>query len=188
MKSETIPIIYARALVELAHEKGELQRVYEEVLQLERMQEDRTQRAFFESPRLERSLKKKVLEKALRGKLSDVVVNFILLVIDKGRQLYFLRMFEEFKALYYERIGLVHVTATTAVDLSQESTDALRRALEQKLKKKVELKNIVDQGALGGMIVRYDGMVADGSLRTALQKISAGMEEVKFGSRLVHED
>ena len=189
MKTETIPIIYARALLELAEGKGELEKVYDEALQLESIQADPARRAFFESPRLERSVKKKVLETALRGKFSDLLVNFIMVVIDKGRQVYFVRILEQFKSLYDQHIGLVRATATTAVEMSQESDAALRQALEQKLRKKIALKNIVDQGVLGGMIVRYDGMVADGSLRTALQKIVSGMEEAKLDrKRIVHEN
>ena len=53
------------------------------------------------------------------------------------------------------------------------------------LAKTIDLRNIVDPEVLGGVLVRFDGMVADGSLRTDLNKIRARMLEPRFGSELI---
>ncbi len=64
----------------------------------------------------------------------------------------------------------------------------LELAMGQKLGKKVVLENKVDPDILGGLIVRFDGMVADGSVQKALGEIKGKMLSLKFGSELVHED
>lgn len=189
MKEETLPKVYAEALLELAIERGETERVREEVFYLASL--PRAQgpvRAFFESPRIVGSEKAKALDRALRGRLSDTVVNFVLLVVKKGRTIFLRDILEQFLVLHDRRIGLIHAVAATAVPLSTVSSDALRQALEAKLKRRVEIHNKVDPEVLGGLVVRYEGMVADGSLKSALQKIAAGMQAAKFGSQFVHEN
>ena len=46
----------------------------------------------------------------------------------------------------------------------------------------------LDGAILGGMVVRFSGMVADSSLRPAINSIGARMLSQKLGSELVHED
>ena len=46
----------------------------------------------------------------------------------------------------------------------------------------------MDKDILGGFVIRYDGMVADASLKTALDEIGAHMLSPKFGSELIHEN
>jgi F-type H+-transporting ATPase subunit delta len=189
MKTETIARVYARALFELAVEKDQLDKVHEEVLFLRKLlAEQPLVGVFVESPNIETAEKQKVLSQAFRGKLSDVLVNFILVVVRRSRQLHLREMLQEFESLHNERIGLVHAKAISAVALSPESYQQLQQGLESKLKKQVRVENIVDPAILGGLVVRFDGMVADGSVKTALKGIEARMQEVKFGSEFVHED
>ena len=189
MKNETLAKVYATSLLELATEKGELEAVHGAVLYLEAVLEENVLiRSFLESPKVESSERAGLFESALRGKLPDSVINFLLVVIRKDRQLFFREMLAEFQVLYERQIGLVRVTATTAVELGDLARGNLEAALEKKLAKKVNLQNEVNSEILGGVIVRYDGMVADGSLRTSLDKIAANMTAVKFGSEYIHEN
>ncbi|MBI4605834.1 MAG: ATP synthase F1 subunit delta [Planctomycetes bacterium] len=189
MKNETLSTVYAQALLELAVERRELERAHEEVSSLEKLlRDDARFRTFVESPKVERTAKVKSLEAALRGRVSDSLLNFVLLVIRKGRQLHLRQMLEDFHRLHDKHIGLVRVGAVTAVPLSEASRAELSRTLERKLGKRVSLEARVDPDVLGGLVVRYDGMVADSSLSTALAKIAAGMKTVKLGSHFVHEN
>jgi len=189
MKNENVSTVYAAALLDLAQEKGEADRVHSELLALRGyFLGDAAFRAFIETPKVERSEKLRVLETALRGKVSDVLVNFLGLVVRKGRVLSLSQMLEDYLVLHDKRAGIVHATATTAVPLSEASRSLLADALSAKLKKHIELANKVDPSLLGGLVIRYEGMVADGSLKTALDKVGAGMRAVKLGSQLVREN
>jgi F-type H+-transporting ATPase subunit delta len=186
MKDETLPKVYARALLELAEEKGALEQVYEEVQVLDSAQRgDPLVRTFAETPRISRGQKHDLIEKVFRGRVSDLVVDFIHLVIDRGRVLFLRDMWTEFLALHDEKVGLVHARAFTAVPLSDSARQVILGALEKALAKTIDLQNVVDPGVLGGVLVRFDGMVADGSLRTDLNKIRAKMLEPRFGSELI---
>ncbi len=189
MKDDTVTKVYAAALLELAEERKELDRVPGEVqVLLDLPRADPLIQAFLESPSIERAEKARVLETVLRGKLSDTLVDFMLVVIRKGRALALRHMLEDFRALHYKKSGIVEVRAASAVPLSETSRAALVEVLERKTRKRVELECSVDPELLGGLVVRYDGMAADGSLRTALGKIAAGLKALKFGSQFIHEN
>ena len=189
MKNETVSAVYAAALLDLALEKGEAERVHDEVQAIGKLlREDPDFRIFVESPKIERSEKLRTLETALRGKVADALVNFIGLVVQKGRALHLNQMLSDYLELHDQRAGIVHAVAVSAVPLSDTSRAQLAETLGSKLSKRIVLENKVDPEILGGLVVRYEGKVADGSLRTAIQKIGAGMAAIKLGSQLVHEN
>lgn len=191
MKADSYIVTYARTLLEVAEERGKLGDVREEVEFFIQMSKDEQQtrfRMFLESPRIERSEKEALLEKVFKGKTTDILYRFYLLVVRNGRESGITDMFELFCELHDEKIGLVHVDVTTAVEMSEEVEGHLREALEKKLGKKVRLESRVDESILGGMVARFSGMVADSSLKTALNRIGGSMTSIKLGSELVHEN
>lgn len=189
MKIEPLSVTYARALVELALEADKLRPVLEEVRFLDRLlKEERNFRVFLESPNIMGRAKREVLEKAFRGKLDDVVLNFLALVVHKGRQFLLPEMFAEVEVLYDQAVGRIHVEATTARPLAQRGQKSLSEALEKKLKRAVVLVNRVRPEILGGLVIRYGDMVVDDSVIRDLLDVSGRILSHKLGSELVHEN
>ena len=189
MSDESIPLVYARALFEAAETQGKVEDVYEDVLLIQELVgKDRLARAFFDSPRIPRSEKAALVARNFKGKLSDILVNFLQVLIRRGRHQFLGPALEAYRELRNKSAGIVHATAVSAVPLSDESRAALVGRLERGLQKKIELQSIVREDIVGGIIVRFDGMVADGSISTALRKIRNNMLQPKFGSEYVHED
>jgi F-type H+-transporting ATPase subunit delta len=188
MKADTFVTTYARTLLDYADEKGDLEDVRQEVEFLIGMEAEPRLGLFLESPRIERKEKLRVLEKALKGKTTDTLYRFILLTVRNGRSAGLRDILEMFTVLYDEKIGLVKADVTTAVKLSDELRSRLKQTLEKRLDKTIELRPKVDEDILGGMIVRFKGMVADSSLKTALDEMEDRMLSLKLGSELVHEN
>lgn len=188
MNADTFVVTYARTLLEYAEEKGDLDAVREEAELLLALEADARLGLFLESPRIEKGEKRKLLETVLRGKISDTMLRFLLLAVKNGRSASVRSMLETFIELHNEKIGLVQVDVRTAVALSTELESQLKETLEKKLEKTVALRPTVDEEILGGMVVRFSGMVADSSLKTALDSIADSMLSLKLGSELVHED
>ena len=189
MSEESIPLVYARALFEAAETQGKVEDVYEDVLIIQELVgKDRLARAFFDSPRIPRSEKAALVARNFKGKLSDILVNFLQVLIRRGRHQFLGPALEAYRELRNKSAGIVHATAVSAVPLSDESRAALVGRLERGLQKKIELQSVVREDIVGGIIVRFDGMVADGSISTALRKIRNNMLQPKFGSEYVHED
>ena len=64
---------------------------------------------------------------------------------------------------------------TSAVELKEAETVALRAKLEKKLGRKVTLQCRVDPELIGGIRVEVDGRVIDGSIRNKLEEIKEVM-------------
>jgi len=189
MQVGTIPGVYGRALLAAAESQGRLAEIAEEVEALRGVLDAHPELAVaIESPRLARSKKRAILEKTLRGRTSDTLANFVLLVVDRRRELELRAILAAFGRLHDAHIGLVRASVVSAAPLAPQSLSSLERALAAKIGRRVVLAARVDPEILGGLIVRFDGMVADGSLQTALEDIRLKMSAPKFGSELVHEN
>ncbi len=190
MRRDPISTSYARALIELAAERDELDTVLEEARFLRRLlAEDRDFRTFIVTPGIDASSKKKTLEKVLRGKLTDTVVDFLqVVVVRKGRAFLLESILEQYCDLYDERMNRVRVEAVTAVGLSEDRHEKLGATLGKKLRKTVLLENIVRPEILGGLVIRYGDLVVDGSIRSRLRELSTLAAKKKPGSEFIHED
>ena len=189
MKAESYVVTYARTLLEFADEQGDLEAVREEaeVLSNFESREPRLQ-IFLENPRVEEADKLSVIDTVFKGKISDTLYKFVILVVRNERSAGLVDILEHLCDLHDEKIGLVKVHVTTATELTDELRSRLQNTLAKRLGKTIELRSDVDGAILGGMVVRFSGMVADSSLRTAINSIGARMLSQKLGSELVHED
>ena len=64
---------------------------------------------------------------------------------------------------------------TTAFDLDEQQQQKLAQALGTKLGREVNLTSKVDKSILGGVVVRTDDLVIDGSVRARLAKLAEAM-------------
>jgi F-type H+-transporting ATPase subunit delta len=189
MNVEAAAANYARALLDLAREKGALEEVRGEVSFLLGLHSrEKALWTFVESPRIPRGERRAVFERALRGRVSDHFLNFLLVVFSRGRQLLLLDILRVYGELHDQFLGIVRASVTTAVPLSSEEGEAIGKRLASVLGKRVEIERRVDAGILGGFVIRYDGMVADASIRSALAVIGERMLSVRFGREMVHEN
>lgn len=81
-------------------------------------------------------------------------------------------LFDVLKADQEKRID-VEVVSAYALDEAGEAK--LKEALKKRLQREVSLSSRVDQSLLGGLILRTDDMIIDGSLRGRLNKLAEAM-------------
>jgi F-type H+-transporting ATPase subunit delta len=78
----------------------------------------------------------------------------------------------QFDALKAQAENKVKVTLTSATPVERELADQVKKALQQRFGRAVELHLEVDASLLGGAVIRADDMVIDGSVRTRLQRLA----------------
>ena len=71
---------------------------------------------------------------------------------------------------------VAQVISAHALDKSQ--MDAIAAALKEAAGREVQIQASVDNGILGGLIVRMGSRMIDGSLRTKLNNLQIAMKEV----------
>ena len=168
---EEIARVYSEALFGVAKEKGELDRVHEELTQFaETLQDDHEMQVFFFSPYFSTAEKRDGIERAVSGADSEFL-NFLNLLIEKHRMPLIFRIQRQFEAAWKEENRKLDVTLTSAVELDPEVTERVGAEIEKQTGRDVELSSSVDEDILGGIVLQVGNMVLDASIRNRLEKL-----------------
>ena len=128
-----------------------------------------------ESPLLPAERKRALVSETLGADLHPLTRTFLYLLIDKRRADALTGVRDEFGRLADDARGIVRATATVALPLADRDRDALVAALAERTGKSVVLDVEVDGAVLGGVSVRMQDTVLDGSLRGAFERLREQM-------------
>lgn len=116
-----------------------------------------------------------VLSVFAEDQLDQAGKNFVFLLAENGRLALLpviAAQFEMFKAAMEKTVD---VDLTTAYPLADEQQHKLAQALGNKLGRDVNLTSNVDKSIIGGVVIRADDLVIDGSVRARLAKLAEAM-------------
>lgn len=169
MRDETVARSYAETLFELA-EANEGIEVYQAGIDSVSKLIDETGefRLFLETPRIDSKSKKDLVRKVFGESLPRLLVNFLLITIDKRRQRLLRSIARQFDGLVDEHLGRAHVDVTLARKMSEEGVEELTSRLSSLLGVEAIPHIRVQPSILGGIVVRAGDTIYDGSLRRRL--------------------
>ncbi len=163
---------YANALFQVAVENKTLKTIEHDVtLFSEALELNPALNRFLLSPEISREEKENTIQELLGDQLSPEFLNFVRVLLRKGRMNFFPQMAEayfHFQDAYFNR---VKVQATTAVPLSEKDWAAIKKRLVDAFKKEVILEAVVDPAILGGIRIQMDSTVYDASLRGQIERM-----------------
>ncbi len=164
---------YARALVLLGKDEGNLERIGREVRTLAsalRRSEELTQT--LANPVFPRADRERVLRALLdRIGATQMVSNFTRLLLDRERVSVLPDISRELDAMIDAEAGRVAAKVTSAAPLDEAQKQRLSKTLESLSGKKVDMSVELDPALLGGLVAQVGDVVYDGSLRTQLERI-----------------
>lgn len=164
--------VYAEALYRVAKAGGIVADIDQELQGLAAlMHENVAFEKFLAAPMIDPSRKKKAIEAAMKGNIDDVLIDFICLLIDKGRSEILEGVAVQFRVLADADAGLVRIKVRTALEMSPEQCANLEASLQQVLQRDCSLEMKVDADMIGGMILRIGDKLYDGSVRRQLQLV-----------------
>lgn len=167
---------YAQAAFEIAREQGTLEEWEQDLQILSDALQDPAVSEFFESPAVPIEAKQQAIEKVLPGESQRYVRNLALLLLERGRLAQLPQVYQVFHDLVLEARGIAVADVTTAVPLSEAEEEQVRTQLAQMIGKTVEMRPHVDPEIIGGLVVRVDDTLIDGSVRTQLAELRQRME------------
>ena len=169
---------YAEALFALAAEQG-LEKPYLEALEsVDALFADNPDYIdLLAAPSVPQSERAGLVEQALGDSLPEQVLSFVQLLTAHGRIRSLPACVEEYRLLYQAAVAMSTAYVTSAVALTEAQQSALAEKLAAKFGRRVELVCEVDESLLGGLTVRLDGVVLDGSLRRRLQAVKDVIEQ-----------
>ncbi len=125
-------------------------------------------RAMMRSPIIDADVKISVLKEALSSSVHTLTMEFLKLIITKGRGDLWREIAMEYRALLDDRKNIERVRITSAVEMGAPERSQLESALSARLKKTILATYDTDPTILGGAVVRVGDQVLDGSIRHQL--------------------
>jgi len=168
---EEIAQVYARALFEVAMERGILDEIHDELGAFTTaLEENRELAVFFFSPYFSSEEKKDGLERAVTG-ADPIFMNFLETLLERHRMPVIFRMRARFEQLWDEEKKLLPVEITSSVQLDKAIVQSIGERIGEQTGQKVELSSKVDPEILGGLVVRVGNFVLDASIRNRLNQL-----------------
>ncbi|MDH7482247.1 MAG: F0F1 ATP synthase subunit delta [Armatimonadota bacterium] len=124
-----------------------------------------------EQPLIPIERKKEIVRDIFSGRVQELTLNFLGLVIEKRRERILTEVEKEYVKLANDYRGIVLVQVTSALPLTLDEKSALRAKLEAFTGKQVELELHEDPTLIGGLVLRIGDTVIDGSVKGYLESL-----------------
>jgi F-type H+-transporting ATPase subunit delta len=164
---------YAKSLIDLATEKGQLESVYADMKYLEAVcRQSSDFRNLLKSPVINSDQKTSIISAVTNGKVSELTTAFNTLLVKKGREGELPEIATAVVEQYNAIKGIHKVKLTTAVEVS----DAVKQSIEAKVKAEqglgnVELETAVNADLIGGFVLEFNNNLVDASILRDLKDI-----------------
>jgi F-type H+-transporting ATPase subunit delta len=171
---------YAAALFELAESDKALDRVADELQQLNAMISGSDDLGrLIRSPVIARAEQQQALDAILAtGGFSPLVRRFVGLVTRNRRLFALPRMIQAFLDRIARSRGETSAEVVSASALSSAQLNALRAELKAAIGSDVAVASRVDPDLLGGLVVKIGSRMVDSSLKTKLQRLSLAIKGI----------
>ncbi|NNV07719.1 F0F1 ATP synthase subunit delta [Geobacillus sp. C56-T2] len=172
MNNETIAKRYASALFQIALERGQLDRMEEDIRAVRQaLAENGEFLSLLSHPKLSLEKKKAFIREVFAG-VSTPVQNTLLLLLERHRFGLVPELAKQFLALVDDARGIAKAVAYSARPLTDEELRALSDVFAQKVgKQTLEIENIIDPELIGGVKLRIGNRIYDGSVSGQLERI-----------------
>ncbi len=173
--------VYAESLFQLCEKDGGVTRAQEIGGELasfaEVIRSDKKFAEFLRTPTVDRASREETLKRILSGRVSDLLLRFILIVNRKDRGADLMGIDSAFDAMLQERLGKVEVDVWTAGPMSQDALRAIQARISAAIGKDAILRSYTEPAMIGGIKMRIGDRLIDGSVATKLRALRTSLVE-----------
>ena len=173
---------YAKSLLDLAIEKGQLEQVYADMNYLNQLVKgSRDFLNLLRSPVVKADVKTKAVNAVTAGKISELTTAFTTLMISKTRESVLPEVISAFIKQYkaYKNIHIVKLTTATPVS-DQVKNHIVAKVKQEGNMENIELETIVNPSIIGGFVLQTGDKLIDASISYDLKEISRQFENKDF--------
>jgi len=164
---------YAKSLIELVAEMGQLDPVHGDIMLLHAICTHSNEFVLMlRSPIISAYKKNKIIDAVTEGKISKITQTFIKLLCSKNRESLLPEIITSFIEQYNKIKGIHKVKLTTAIPVTEEIKNSFIRKLESGPSiKNIELETIVNEKLIGGFTLEMEGKLIDASILRDLNDV-----------------
>lgn len=172
MKQQRVSIRYARAILNNAQTTAIEDTVWQDLNTIDRMINSSNElKAFIESPIIKFSKKEAVMKELLEGKINNLTLQFVYLLVKKRRESILPSIIEQFNILYDILKNRIQVDIVSAVELSEDIKTNIIAKISDLTKKQVVPAYKVKPEIKGGIEIKINDWVFDATLKNTLEKM-----------------
>ena len=163
---------YARAILAVASAESNGAQIEDEIYRFSQvLQSSEELKSTLSDASIPSARRQQIVEDLLDGQVTQTTVALVSMVVAAG-------MGSDIKAIADKVVGLGAESRDKAVaevysvvDLSSDQQQRLAAALKSATGKDVEMKIIIDESVMGGLLVQIEDEVIDGTVRTRLKQL-----------------
>ncbi len=179
-----LALTYAQSLLDLASERNDAVEVGKELEGLREILEAQPMfREYLIDPGISNEERAEAVKRIFRGRVSELVYNFLGVLNSHGRMKFLEPMIESYADLLEEKLGNVEVDVTTAQKLGPEELEQVRQRVSQTIGKNAVIHQYVDDAIIGGLVIRVGDRIIDASVK---QQLASMREKLLAGSQHRH--
>lgn len=172
---------YAKSLLDLAVEKGQLDAVYADMLQVSDVAGgSREFITFLNSPVINTDKKIAVLKSIFEGKLNALTLGFLTLVAGKRRESIIPEMASSFIDQYRAHKNILTAVVTSAQGLDAATRQKALDLVKTQLNGEIELVEKTDPKLIGGFILKIGDKQIDRSVSRQLSNLKKELTNKAF--------
>jgi F-type H+-transporting ATPase subunit delta len=179
-QADALARIYAHSLFDLAEVQGgqgAIEKAYVELEEILELAAGNSQFSeFLTSQILSAEQRGGSLRKIFQKRVSDLTVQFLLVLNEKGRLGHLGAIVSAFDEIMQEKFGRVEVDVFTASQIDKKQLESIKRRLQELLNKEPIMHPYVDDSMLGGLKLRIGDQLIDASVSTQLRRIRERLE------------
>jgi F-type H+-transporting ATPase subunit delta len=173
---------YAKSLIDLSLERGQLEVVFADMQWLQQViKGNRDFASLLRSPIIKADKKEKIVDAITQNKVNEITSLFIRLLIAKGRESNLPEIITAFISQYKEHKNIHSVKLTTASPVDEN----LKNTIIDQIKKTSDMQNIemetqVNEDLIGGFVLQAGDKLIDASVAYDLKQIARQFDNNDF--------
>ena len=177
---EAVAEVYARALFEVAAERGVLDAVREQLGQfVDALSANRQLEIFFVSPYFSTTEKKDGLSRMVEG-ADETFMRFLETLVERQRMPELFHIKERYEQMWEAEMRLLPVEVTSAVALDEATVRSIGERIGSGTGNRIQLTTVVDPDILGGVVLRVGNTILDGSIRSTLNQLRKQVAQARM--------
>jgi F-type H+-transporting ATPase subunit delta len=173
MSAQRVASRYAKALVDIAVEQGQLEQVNEDIQSFLTVMKNRDFELLVKSPIVNTDKKANIFDAIFGGKISEITDKFFKIVLRKNRESYLPHIASAFVEQYKIIKHISTVTITSAKKLSDSALNAIKDKLAASgsFSENIEFNTKVDESLIGGFRLEFGDKLYDASVAYKLEQL-----------------
>ena len=112
-----------------------------------------------------------MLQNILGNKISDIEMDLIVLLMENGHMMLFGEVVKHFDYIFDKNSEIIKVQISSSSRLSDDEVQRISTNIENKIQKKIDVAIETDASLIGGLKLRVENTLIDGSVSNRLQKM-----------------